>query len=113
MVTKSTNGDAVNLSAMQKLVIGIIMGLMSWTLLTVLDTRTELKVFGERLRSMDAQQQARDDEIVKLREETQALKGCFDRHVISDGHVITIRRIERIEKDVKDLQDEGKKDLKK
>ena len=65
---------------------------------------TEIRVLQVRFETRDDEMAFLRKEVAALEEHIQTIKSHVDHHVGSEGHVIAIRRADRIEADVKELK---------
>jgi len=67
---------------------------------------TEIRVLQVRFETRDDEMACLRKEVADLKAQIQKDKSRVDHHVGSEGHVIAIRRADRIEADVKELKDQ-------
>jgi hypothetical protein len=107
---KSTDGDLVmNLTPLTKWILvgafGFLGTVLSATYFKVQESDTKLEVMAVRLENLEEKLQSNHADYAELKEQVRSIRTCVDHHMVSEGHIIMIRRVKALEDVVKDKND--------
>lgn len=104
---KSTNGETIlTLSSIHKTIGYLATAAIMATFVATINNVITLNVLAEKISNVEGRLRFRDARVEKLETELDRTRECMDHHMAGEGHTVTLRRLDRIERDLETVKKE-------
>ena len=102
---KSANGEiTLTLSSIHKTIGYLATAAIMATFVATINNLITLNVLAEKVSRVEGRLGFRDARVEKLETELDKVRLSVDHHVAGEGHTVTFRRLDRIERDLEDCK---------